>query len=72
MPVSVECNDQTYHFYLDDSITESENHMFKLSKRASKRAWVNEHDEQLLLNILEIGPQQWETMALKMPGRTGK
>ncbi len=41
-------------------------------KKSQKRAWDDKQDEKLLGMIAEIGPHQWEQMALKMENRTGK
>lgn len=40
--------------------------------KSSKRAWDDAQDMQLLRMIAEIGPHQWEHMALQMEGRSGK
>lgn len=40
--------------------------------KSSKRAWDDAQDMKLLRMIAEIGPHQWEHMALQMEGRSGK
>lgn len=40
--------------------------------KSSKRAWDDAQDIKLLKMISEIGPHQWEHMALQMEGRSGK
>ena len=41
-------------------------------RKSSKRAWDDAQDANLMALIADIGPQQWEQISAKMPGRTGK
>ena len=40
--------------------------------KSSKRAWNDEQDFTLLRLVSEMGPHQWEQMAMQIEGRSGK
>ena len=45
---------------------------YRETRKASKRAWDERQDLNLLAMIAEIGPHQWEFISNQMPGRSGK
>ena len=45
---------------------------YRETRKASKRAWDERQDLNLLAMIAEIGPHQWELISNQMPGRSGK